>query len=93
VSQSSRLFGHYLLFIGIRLFVKNSECITNDGISLEKERDWDFWDSPCNDRSSELINVIGGGDATRKHHVDTTQTIAFLEAPLSNSMFNMHALA
>jgi hypothetical protein len=40
--QSSRLFGHYLLIIGIRLFVKNRECITNNGISSEKEWDWDF---------------------------------------------------
>jgi hypothetical protein len=43
VSQSSWLFGHYLLVIGVRLFVKNSKCVTKDRISLEKEQDWDFW--------------------------------------------------
>jgi hypothetical protein len=58
MSQSSQLFGHYLLIVGIRLFVENSECIMNNGISLEKERG--FWDSPCNDRSSEIVDVIGG---------------------------------
>ena len=60
VLQSSRLFGHYLLIVSIRLFVKNSKCITNDRISLEKEGDWDFWDSHCNDWSSELDDVVGG---------------------------------
>ncbi len=58
--QSSWLFGHYLLVLGLRLFVKNSKCITNDRISLEKEGDWDFWDSHCNDWSSELDDVVGG---------------------------------
>jgi hypothetical protein len=57
--QSSRLFGHYLLVVGVRLFVKNSECVTNNGIFSEKERDWDFWDSPCNNRSSKLDDVVG----------------------------------
>ncbi len=72
VLQSSQLFGHYLLVVSIRLFAKNSECITNDGVSLEKEREWDFWDSSCNDQSSELEDVVGGQDATRKCHVDVT---------------------
>jgi hypothetical protein len=70
--QSSRLFEHYLLIIGIRLFVENRECVTNNGISSEKESDWDFWDSPCNDRSSKLNNVVGGQDATMKRRVDVT---------------------
>ncbi len=68
VLQSSRLFKHYLLVVGVRLFVENGECVTNDGFSLEKERD--FWDSSCNDRSSELDDVIGGRDAMRKRCVD-----------------------
>ncbi len=72
VLQSSRLFGHYLLVVGVRLFVENSKCVTNDGISLEKEWDWDFWNSPSNNLSSELDNVIGGQDATRKRHVNMT---------------------
>jgi hypothetical protein len=72
ILQSSLLFGHYLLVVGIRLFVKTSKCVTNDRISLEKEWDWDFWDSPHNNRSSELDDVIGGQDATRKRHVDAT---------------------
>ncbi len=77
VSESSRLFGHYLLVVGIRLF---TQFVMNDEISLEKEWDfWDFWDSPHNDRSNELNNVIAGRDATRKRHVDATQTILFLE--------------
>ncbi len=58
--QSSRLFRHYLLVVGIRLF-KNSKCVTNDGISREKERD-----SPYNDRSNKLDNVVRGRDAARK---------------------------
>jgi hypothetical protein len=72
VSQSFRLFRHYLLLVSVRLFVENSKCVTNGRISLEKERDWDFWYSPCNDRSSKLDDVIGGQDATRKHCVDAT---------------------
>jgi hypothetical protein len=55
VLQSLRLFGHYLLVVGVRLFVENSECVTNNRISTEKVRD-----SPCNDRSSKLDDVIGG---------------------------------
>jgi hypothetical protein len=54
VSQSLWLFGHYLLVVGVRL-LKNSECITNSGISREKEQD-----SPCKDRSSKLEDVVGG---------------------------------
>jgi hypothetical protein len=73
VLEGSWLFGHYLLVVGIRLFVKNSKCITNNRIFLEKEWDFlDFWDSPCNNQSSELNNVIVGQDATRKRHVDAT---------------------
>jgi hypothetical protein len=60
VLQSSRLFGHYLLVVGVRLFVENSEWVTNDRISLEKESDWDFWDSPRNGWSSKLDDVVGG---------------------------------
>jgi hypothetical protein len=71
VLLSSRLFGHYLLVVGVR---QNSECVTNNGISREKERD-----SPCNDRSSKLDDVVGGQDAARKHCQSTQQTIAFLE--------------
>jgi hypothetical protein len=70
--QSSRLIEHYLLVLGIRLFIENNECVTNNGISLEKKWDWDFWDSPRNDWSSELDNVVGGQDATRKYCVDAT---------------------
>jgi hypothetical protein len=72
VLQSPRIFGPYLLVVGARLFAKNGKCITNDRISSEKEQDWDFWDSPCNDRSSELDDVVGGRDATRKHHDKVT---------------------
>ncbi len=32
--QSSQLFGHYLLIVGVRLFVKNGECLT---------KRWDFF--------------------------------------------------
>jgi hypothetical protein len=60
VLQSSRLFGHYLLVVGIRLF-KNSKCVMNNRISREKERD-----SPCNDWSNKLDDVVGGRDAARK---------------------------
>jgi hypothetical protein len=74
MSQSLRLFGHYLLVVGIRLFVENSECVTNDRISKEKERD-----SPCNDQSSKLDDVVGGQDVARKRHRSTRQTITFLE--------------
>ncbi len=68
VLQSSRLLGHYLLVVSIRLFVKNGKCVTNDRISSEKERD--FWESPCNNRSSELDDVVGGQDATRNRCVN-----------------------
>ncbi len=76
--QSSRLFGHYLLVVGVRLFVKNSECITNNGISLEKEWDWDFWDSPRNDWRSELKNVVGG-QMRQKSVALTQQMTPFLK--------------
>jgi hypothetical protein len=65
VSQSLRLFWHYLLVIGIRLF-ENSECITNNGISREKELD-----SPCNNQSSKLDDVVGGQDGVRKRRQST----------------------
>jgi hypothetical protein len=73
VLQSSWLFGHYLLVVGVRLF-ENRECITNNRISREKERD-----SPCNNRISKLDDVVGGRDAARKHCRSMQQTIVFLE--------------
>ncbi len=77
MSESSRLFGHYLLVVGARLF---AQFVTNDEISLEKEWDfWDFWGYSHNNRSSELDNVVVGRVETRKRCVDATQTIVFLE--------------
>jgi hypothetical protein len=76
VSRSLRLFGHYLLVVGVRLLVKDNERVTNNRISTEKK-----WVSPCNDRSSKLDDVVGGQDAARKRRQSTQQTIAFLEGP------------
>jgi hypothetical protein len=73
VPRSLRLFRHYLLVVDVRLF-KNSKCITNNRILREKE-----WDSPCNDQSNKLNDVVRGQDAARKCCQSMQQRITFLE--------------